>query len=107
VRSQVSKLWSNERKRVSPEYWRGLCSSLNFPGRSLVKCLEIIHKDIVRIWNFNDENLVCIRLCSTQSSSRALALQYLEAPEFGVEMSRLVEDLADNDNLQRNMKAMV
>jgi hypothetical protein len=32
--------------------------------------------------------------------------QYLETPEFGVKISKLVEDLANSGNLQRNVKAM-
>jgi hypothetical protein len=40
------------------EYWSGLASSANFPGRSLLECLKVIHLDIVNVWNFEDPNLV-------------------------------------------------
>ena len=34
------------------EYWRGLASGANFLGKDLRQCLEVIHDDIVDIWNF-------------------------------------------------------
>lgn len=33
-------------------YWRGMASSTNFPGFSLKKCLQALHADIVKPWNF-------------------------------------------------------
>ncbi|KAG6826940.1 hypothetical protein H0H92_013836 [Tricholoma furcatifolium] len=37
-----------------PEYWERLASSVNFPGKTLQQCLEVIHTDIVRVWRFDD-----------------------------------------------------
>ncbi|KIK56310.1 hypothetical protein GYMLUDRAFT_248055 [Collybiopsis luxurians FD-317 M1] len=36
------------------KYWKGLATSLHFPGKSLNQCLKIIHDDIINVWNFND-----------------------------------------------------
>ncbi|KAG1798753.1 hypothetical protein EV424DRAFT_1518830 [Suillus variegatus] len=35
-------------------YWRGLASSMNFTGFTMLDCLSVIHKDIIDVWNFND-----------------------------------------------------
>ncbi|KAG2041349.1 hypothetical protein BDR03DRAFT_946299 [Suillus americanus] len=34
-------------------YWRGLGSSMNFIGFTMLDCLSVIHKDIIDVWNFN------------------------------------------------------
>jgi len=44
--------------KVCVEYWRGLASSLSFPGKTLKKCLDAIHEDIRKVWNFHDPNMV-------------------------------------------------
>ncbi|KIK01801.1 hypothetical protein K443DRAFT_6597 [Laccaria amethystina LaAM-08-1] len=36
-------------------YWRGLASSANFPGKTIEACLRVLHTDIVRVWNIQDE----------------------------------------------------
>jgi hypothetical protein len=36
-------------------YWRSLWSSLDFADQSLKNCVNIIHDDIVEIWNLNDK----------------------------------------------------
>ncbi|EDR00515.1 uncharacterized protein LACBIDRAFT_334152, partial [Laccaria bicolor S238N-H82] len=36
-------------------YWRGLASSANFPGKTIDACLRVLHTDIVRVWNMQDE----------------------------------------------------
>jgi hypothetical protein len=40
------------------EYWSGLASGANFPGRTILECLEVIHKDIIVVWNLNDPHKV-------------------------------------------------
>ncbi|KAI6041814.1 hypothetical protein EDC04DRAFT_2601447 [Pisolithus marmoratus] len=35
-------------------YWRTLTTGANFEGHTITECLEVIHTDIVRVWNFND-----------------------------------------------------
>jgi len=37
-------------------YWRGLASSANFPGKTMTECLDVIHTDIIAVWNFNDQH---------------------------------------------------
>ena len=36
-------------------YWRSLWSSPDFADQSLKSCFNIIHEDIVEIWNLNDQ----------------------------------------------------
>jgi len=36
-------------------YWRDLQSGRNFVGQSLKNCMDIVHVDIVDIWNLDDE----------------------------------------------------
>jgi hypothetical protein len=40
------------------EYWSGLAAGANFPGRTILECLEVIRKDIIVIWDLNDPDLV-------------------------------------------------
>ncbi|KIK36751.1 hypothetical protein CY34DRAFT_811010 [Suillus luteus UH-Slu-Lm8-n1] len=35
-------------------YWRGIGSSMNFTGFTMLDCLSVIHKDIIDVWNFVD-----------------------------------------------------
>ncbi|KAG2753105.1 hypothetical protein P692DRAFT_20951368 [Suillus brevipes Sb2] len=35
-------------------YWRGIGSSMNFTGFTMLDCLSVIHKDIIDVWNFAD-----------------------------------------------------
>ncbi|TDL28285.1 hypothetical protein BD410DRAFT_834410 [Rickenella mellea] len=60
-------------------YWRGLASSTHFPGNLLRDCLGIIHKDIVKIWNFLDPDKIL-----EDNVVKAMILE-------------LVQDLADPD----------
>ncbi|KAF8259218.1 hypothetical protein EI94DRAFT_1042898 [Lactarius quietus] len=57
-------------------YWRNLRSSLDFTDHTLKNCVNIIHDDIVEIWNLNDIS------------------GYLSCDRFKVKMSDLVKDLA-------------
>ena len=56
-------------------YWRSLWSSLDFADQPLKSCVNIIHVDIVEIWNLYDRNRVstpylpCCSNCSTESVS--------------------------------------
>ncbi|KAG5644396.1 hypothetical protein DXG03_008563 [Asterophora parasitica] len=38
------------------KYWRGLASSFHFPGNTLEQCLDVIHTDIVTVWNFRNDH---------------------------------------------------
>ncbi|KAH9074318.1 hypothetical protein EDB83DRAFT_2516087 [Lactarius deliciosus] len=58
------------------EYWRNLWSSLDFADRTLKTCVNIIHVDVVEIWNMNDKT------------------RYLSSEKFKARMSHLVKDLA-------------
>ena len=37
-------------------YWSGLISSTDFTGKKLQQCLDVIHHDIVSIWNIYDSD---------------------------------------------------
>lgn len=58
-------------------YWLHLASSVNFPGKDLKSCLEVIHTDIISVWNFKDDH------------------EYLSSPEFKALMSNLVSNEQD------------
>ncbi|KAH9980734.1 hypothetical protein BJV74DRAFT_85096 [Russula compacta] len=58
------------------QYWRSLRSSMDFADQTLKNCVEVIHTDIVEIWNLNDRT------------------RYLMSLEFMVKMSHVVKDLA-------------
>ncbi|KAF8265742.1 hypothetical protein EI94DRAFT_1734896 [Lactarius quietus] len=62
------------------QYWRNLWSSLDFANQTLKNCVNIIHDDIVEIWNLNDK------------------ARYLSSNKFKAKMSRLVKDLAASAN---------
>jgi len=57
-------------------YWRGLSGSLDFTGQSLKDCVNVIHTDIIEIWNLKDR---------TNSLSSTI---------FKKRMSHIVKDLA-------------
>jgi ABC-type multidrug transport system fused ATPase/permease subunit len=70
------------------KYWRSLASGANFMGKDLRRCLEVIHDDIVVIWNFPQ-------------------LSMLRRNSFRGKVSKLVDDLADqgpspNDSIMQN-----
>ncbi|KAF8688273.1 hypothetical protein AX14_003473 [Amanita brunnescens Koide BX004] len=42
-------------------YWTSIASGIYFLGSSLKKCLDVIHKDLVAIWNIRDMEEVCAK----------------------------------------------
>jgi len=60
------------------KYWRDLRSSQAFVDRDLKTCVNVIHTDIVEIWNLNDKG------------------KYLSSIKFKERMSHIVEDLDDS-----------
>ena len=42
------------------EYWRGLWSSDDFRGQTLANCIEVIHADIIEVWNLPNKDRVCL-----------------------------------------------
>ncbi|KAH9172754.1 hypothetical protein EDB89DRAFT_2069422 [Lactarius sanguifluus] len=61
-------------------YWSNLWFSPDFADKTLKNCVNIIHLDIVEIWNMNDKR------------------RYLSSDIFKAKMSRLVKDLAGSAN---------
>jgi len=72
--TQISKHLYVGRKK----YWSGLLASTDFTGRRLQQCLDIIHIDIVSIWNIRDSS------------------NYLAGDNFKARISHLVDDLLPN-----------
>ena len=46
-------------------YWKGLATSVSFPGKTLERCLNVIHCDIVAVWTFEDPRKVSCVLCDS------------------------------------------
>ncbi|KAF8525512.1 hypothetical protein BU17DRAFT_83723 [Hysterangium stoloniferum] len=40
------------------KYWSGLLSITDFSGKKLRQCLDVIHRDIVSVWNIRNSNLL-------------------------------------------------
>ncbi|KAH9018529.1 hypothetical protein EDB85DRAFT_2294479 [Lactarius pseudohatsudake] len=57
-------------------YWRSLGSSKDFTDQTLASCVNVIHEDIISVWNFGDGE------------------RYLSSTDFMARMSHLVGDLA-------------
>ena len=72
------------------EYWRSLRSSLEFANQPLKRCVNIIHVDIVEIWNLYDRD----RVGSPQwlAVITAQRNQYLSSNEFKINMSHVIKD---------------
>jgi len=60
------------------KYWSGLLASTDFTGQKLQRCLDIIHGDIVAVWNIHDSD------------------NYLAGNNFKARISGLVADLHAN-----------
>ncbi|KDQ53304.1 hypothetical protein JAAARDRAFT_39370 [Jaapia argillacea MUCL 33604] len=71
------------------KYWMGLASSTQFLGRTLDKCLVVLHNDIVKIWNI-----------------RGLEVFLLDQ-QFMAEISKVVEELRDTDTAAPNPNDVV
>jgi len=57
-------------------YWRRLGSSEDFTGQTLANCVEVIHSDIVGVWNLPDKD------------------RYLSSTAFKVGISHLIQDIS-------------
>ena len=45
-------------------YWRRLWSSDDFVGQTLANCVEVLHADIIGVWNLPDKDDVCLLFSS-------------------------------------------
>lgn len=73
-------------------YWRSLGSSRDFTDQSLGSCVNVIHEDIISVWNFDDRERVSLSFVS--SVPFAEGNQYLLGREFRSMMTNLVGDMA-------------
>ena len=69
-------------------YWGNLWSSLDFADQPLKSCVNIIHTDIVEIWNLHDKNRVssvqlpCCFHCSMEPVSVKRPIQDKHVPRY-------------------------
>jgi len=62
-------------------YWHRLWSNVDLSDHTLKACVNVIHEDLVEIWNLNDK------------------ARYLSSDEFKAKMSHLVGDLMGSDSV--------
>jgi hypothetical protein len=91
--SQLSHLRADDLMACLLEYWSGLVSGVNFPGRTILECLEVIHKDIIGVWDLNDPfKVLPFQTCLHHIFEQYYA-QYLQCKEFKALMSNMVSDI--------------
>jgi hypothetical protein len=73
-------------------YWRDLGSSRYFTNHTLESCVNVIHEDIITVWNFDDVEGVGHSFIFSVLFSEGN--QYLFGREFTATMTHLVEDTA-------------
>jgi len=71
------------------KYWKALGSTAAFKGNTVAACLQVLHIDIVRVWNFKDPH------------------GYLYSDEFKDLMARLVGKLDVGSTANPNQTMMV
>ena len=54
----------------SQEYWRGLAAGTYFYNRRLNGCIGVIHQEILKIWNFRDDDQVLYFYLRLQNDSK-------------------------------------
>jgi hypothetical protein len=73
-------------------YWRDLWVTDDFAGYTLENCLEVIHNDIVGVFDLPDKDRVCrfsvLNVLFTEGN------QYLSSKAFKDEISDLLQDLS-------------
>ncbi|KAG6332323.1 hypothetical protein ID866_6762, partial [Astraeus odoratus] len=55
-------------------YWEAVFSGFRFSGRKILDCLQVIHTDIVKVWNFCDPNEVMALLLNKDFRENILEL---------------------------------
>jgi len=73
------------------EYWLGLASSANFPGRTMLEYLEVIYKDVV--WDLNDHTRYYHSKHTCAVYFEPYCVQNLQSKEFKALMSNMVSDI--------------
>ncbi|KAF7354258.1 G domain-containing protein [Mycena venus] len=80
-------------------YWAGLASSAHFPGRTLQKCLETVHKEMTESWNFYDPDDVLSSLVGSCLAYCSHLLQHLVKVKF-MDQVKLLAQLATADETE-------
>ncbi|KAH8979846.1 hypothetical protein EDB92DRAFT_1902620 [Lactarius akahatsu] len=70
-------------------YWRSLGTSQDFNDQALASCVNVIHDDIINVWNFDDKE------------------GYLLSRDFMARMSHLVGDLAGPSAISPDLNGIV
>ena len=78
-------------------YWRSLGSSQDFTDQILGSCVNVIHEDIINVWNFDDRERVSRSFISSVSFTEGN--QYLLGGEFRSMMTNLVGDMAGTSDV--------
>jgi hypothetical protein len=68
-------------------YWRSLWSSLDFADQPLKNCVNIIHVDIIEVWNLNDKTSVSYPQLSCCFSSCSRRPEFVEYRIHGAHVS--------------------
>ena len=72
-------------------YWCNLWSNLDFADKPLKDCVNLIHTDIVNIWDPDNKNKVscfgCPYFLTVQRN------QYISSKQFKINISHIVKDL--------------
>ena len=77
-------------------YWTRLASSLHFSGKTIKACIRVLHTDIVRVWNIQDEFGVTTSLsCPLMLCLLRISPQHLESKEFKALMTTLAGEQYD------------
>jgi hypothetical protein len=81
---------------IYSEYWSRLLSKTDFTGKQLWQCLDVIHRDIVYVWNIRNSSVGPFP--PYPYSTDRSPLQYLGSDDFKAKMTVLVNDLIANPN---------
>ncbi|KIL65044.1 hypothetical protein M378DRAFT_178576 [Amanita muscaria Koide BX008] len=79
---------------IYSEHWSKLLPKTDFTGKQLRQCLDVIHRDIVLVWNIRNSSVGPVSP-HTYGTDRYWS-QYLAGDDFKVKMSVLVDDLVAN-----------
>jgi hypothetical protein len=91
----LAKSYQSLRNHVPLGYWCNLQSSLDFAHQPLRDCVNIIHIDIVKIWNLNDRDNVSYPQLPCYFYLPSHGDQYLSSTSFKIKMSHVAKDLAE------------
>ena len=72
-------------------YWRNLWSNLDFADKPLKDCVNLIHDDIVKIWDPDGRIKLVASVALVLTAQQN---QYISSKQFKINISHIVKDLA-------------